>query len=134
LVQTVAALKVKASSLDEDIKDEDKDQKGIDDKGHRFQVGNFLGNSLGEEDVEGELSQNAQQDQKSEAETVDVELGMGVIFWPNLEKGRKEPDCEKEEGCWNCKPQDLILADGIRPHQLIRYYDPRRKYRKLQVN
>ena len=120
MVQTVAALEVERSSLDEDIKDEDKDQKGIDDKGHRFQVGDFLGNSLGEEDVEGELSQNAQQDQKSETQTVDVELRMGVIFWPNLDKGRNEPDCEKEESYWNCKPQDLILADGSRPHRMYK--------------
>jgi len=131
LVQAIAGLKVEAGSLDNYIKDENKDQKGIDEEDHRFHGGDFLGNSLGEEDVESELSQNTEQDQDAEAQAVDVELGMGVIFWPNPNEGRNEPDGEEEDACGDCKPLDLSLADENRAHRPIRYHDSGRKYREL---
>jgi len=45
---------------------------------------------------------------------------MGVIFWPNLDKGRNEPDGKEENGGGDCRPLDFILADGKRAHRLFK--------------
>ncbi len=61
-VRLAAALEVKNRCLDDDEEDEPKEEDDVKKEAHGFQGGDFLGDPLGEEGVEGKLSQNAEED------------------------------------------------------------------------